>query len=82
MSAGLAVAGSDIPEISRFVQEHEMGALFDPYSPTDIARALESIVDSGKLQDMRNRARLATQSEWNWEQQIRPYLELVTTLTS
>jgi glycosyltransferase involved in cell wall biosynthesis len=82
MSAGLAIAGSDIPEISRFVSEHNMGALFDPYSPSDIARALEAIVDSEKLSEMRQRALLGTRERWNWEQQIVPYLELVQSLTN
>ncbi|MFA5505232.1 MAG: glycosyltransferase [Vulcanimicrobiota bacterium] len=80
MSAGLAIAGSDIPEIARFVNEHQIGELFDPFSPSDIARALDTIVDSGRLQEMQTRARAATESRWNWEEQIAPYLELVDSL--
>ena len=80
MSAGLAIAGSDIPEVARFVSEHRMGELFDPYSPSDMARALESIVDSGQLEEMKSRARAGTESLWNWEAQIAPYLDMVQTL--
>jgi glycosyltransferase involved in cell wall biosynthesis len=80
MSAGLAIAGSDIPEISRFVTAHRMGELFDPYSPSDIARAMEAIVDSGHLEEMQKRARSGTESVWNWEAQIAPYLEMVQRL--
>ena len=80
MSAGLAIAGSDIPEVARFVNEHRMGELFDPYSPSDIARALEVMVDSGQLEEMKIRSRSGTESKWNWEAQIAPYLEMVQTL--
>jgi glycogen(starch) synthase len=81
MSAGLAIAGSDIPEISRFVSEHKMGVLFDPYSPSDMARALDAIVDSGDLEKMRKRARQATETTWNWEEQITSYLHCIASLT-
>lgn len=77
MSAGLAVAGSDIPEISRFVGEYRIGCLFDPYSPSDIAEALDGVVTSGELPAMQARARRAAEERWNWETEIERYLELV-----
>lgn len=77
MSAGLAVAGSDIPEIARFVGEYEMGTLFDPYSPSDIANALERLANSTQLPAMKKRARLAAEERWNWETEIKAYLDLV-----
>ena len=80
MSAGLAVAGSDIPEVARFVGELRLGELFDPYSPSDIARALDTIVESGELEQMRKRARDGTETKWNWEAQVAPYLEMVESL--
>lgn len=77
MSAGLAIAGSHIPEIAKFTKEFDMGALFDPYSPGDMARALDEIVTSGKLPDMRRRAQQAAIERWNWEMEVQSYLEVV-----
>lgn len=80
MSAGLAVAGSDIPEIAKFVGDYQMGELFDPYSPSDIARALESLAGSDALEEMRNRAHSAYRECWNWEKEIEAYRQLVAGL--
>jgi len=33
MMAGLAVVASDLPELARFINQEEVGALFDPTSP-------------------------------------------------
>jgi glycogen(starch) synthase len=80
MSAGLAVAGSDIPEIASFVNEHRLGRLFDPYSPSDIAEALDGIALSGELDQMKARARQASEDRWNWEHEVQAYLRLVEKL--
>lgn len=80
MSAGLAVAGSDIPEIAKFVGEYRIGRLFDPYSPSDIAEALDGMVTSGELPAMQTRARNAAVKRWNWETEIGSYLQLVERL--
>ncbi len=80
MSAGLAVAGSDIPEVARFVGEHQLGELFDPYSPSDIAGALDRMVTSGLLPAMQKRSLAAAQESWNWETEVQKYLDLVHTL--
>ena len=80
MSAGLAIAGSDIPEVSRFIETYKLGRLFDPYSPSDIAKALDGIVLSGQLEDMKKRARSASQERWNWESEVKSYLALVDRL--
>lgn len=77
MSAGLAIAGSHIPEISKFITDCHLGGLFDPYSPGDIASTLDKIVDSGELDKMRSAARRAAQERWNWETEIQKYLDLV-----
>lgn len=80
MSAGLAIAGSDIPEVSRFVGEYQLGRLFDPYSPGDIAEVLDGMAISGELPAMQARARRAAEERWNWETEIEGYLELVSRL--
>lgn len=80
MSAGLAIAGSDIPEIAHFVGEYRLGRLFDPYSPSDIAEALDGMATSGELVEMQSRARTAACERWNWETEIQGYLQLVSRL--
>jgi glycosyltransferase involved in cell wall biosynthesis len=82
MAAGLAIAGSDIPEVSRFVSQYEVGGLFDPYSPSDIAETLDGIACSGQLEEMKQRARQACEQRWNWEREVQQYLSLVERLLS
>jgi len=38
--ANLAVVGSDLPELRRFITLYELGDIFDPYNPEDMARAI------------------------------------------
>ena len=80
MSAGLAIAGSDIPEVSRFVGDYKLGRLFDPYSPGDIAEALDGLALSGELDAMKSRAREAAETRWNWEREVQGYVSLVERL--
>jgi len=80
MSAGLAVAGSDIPEIHHFVQKNELGGLFDPYCPADIAETLDRLALSHQLPAMKTRSRQLAQETWNWENEVQKYLNLVKQL--
>jgi glycosyltransferase involved in cell wall biosynthesis len=57
-----------------------LGRLFDPYSPSDIAEALDGIALSGELEQMKARARQASEDRWNWEHEVKAYLELVDSL--
>ena len=82
MSAGLAIAGSDIPEVARFVTDYQLGRLFDPYSPADIAEALDGMAQSGALQTMKERARQACEERWSWEHEVEAYVALVQRLIS
>lgn len=82
MSAGLAIAGSHIPEIAKFTADCEMGALFDPYSPAHIASTLDEMVDSGNLVKMGQAARRAAKKRWNWDREVEKYLNLVRDLLS
>lgn len=80
MSAGLAIAGSDIPEVNKFVTEYKLGGLFDPYSPSNIAQTLDTIALSTDFAAMKTRSRQAAEERWNWEREIEPYLETVEKL--
>jgi len=74
LHAGIAVAGSDLPDIRRVITEHRVGALFDAEYEASIAEALRSLVaDPGELQAMKRRARDAS-AAYTWEAQERVLL--------
>ncbi|MGQ0812306.1 MAG: glycosyltransferase family 4 protein [Nitrospiraceae bacterium] len=68
MMAGLAVVGSDLPELRRIILGHQVGELCDPLDPRDIARAINEIAgNDNMLTQMKRNARLAAQTVYNWE---------------
>lgn len=82
MLAGLPMAGSDIPELQKFFGELEIGVLFDPHSPRDIARALVELAASEDLGAMGTRARKACQERYHWGVEGRKLLALYEGLPS
>ena len=67
--AGLPVVASDFPEIRRVVEAHDIGLLFDPETPGELAGALGRLIADGAL-----RARLAANARrcaraLSWEAQ-------------
>lgn len=71
IAAGIAVAGSSLPELKRFVEEPRIGVMFDPDDPRDIARAINTILaDPAELTEMKVRAQaMATRFVWESEAQ-------------
>jgi glycosyltransferase involved in cell wall biosynthesis len=68
LMAGLAVVGSDLPELRKVVMGHNVGLVFNPEDPQDIARALnELLVDRARLEAMKRNALLAARTVYNWE---------------
>lgn len=67
LHAGLAVAGSDLPDIRRVVEQDRVGALFDASDAASIAAAVREIA-RGDLPGMRERA-LAAAPRYTWEAQ-------------
>jgi glycosyltransferase involved in cell wall biosynthesis len=61
LHAGLPVIASDFPELRAVIDEHRVGATFDPTDPRDIARAARAVMDtdSGDLQRLRMRTKEA-----------------------
>jgi glycosyltransferase involved in cell wall biosynthesis len=69
MLAGVAVAGSDVPELRRFVHAHRLGITFDPFDPRDIAMAINYLLGDGdELREMRKRA-IEAGRLYVWERQ-------------
>ncbi|WP_458411724.1 glycosyltransferase family 4 protein [Schinkia sp. CFF1] len=70
LMAGLAVCASDIPEIASLNQQVHFGALFDPFSPESIAKAINELAaDKIQLQKCRENALTWSVTEGNWEEE-------------
>jgi glycosyltransferase involved in cell wall biosynthesis len=75
IAAGVPIVASDFPAIRRIVlggPDGPIGAVCDPTSVPDVARAIRAILamDRDALAGMRARSLAAAASEWNWERQM------------
>jgi glycosyltransferase involved in cell wall biosynthesis len=76
LHAGVAIAGSDVPETRTIVEVHQVGTLFDASDPASIAGAVASLVgDATQLAKAKRNARRAAQA-YSWESQERALLEV------
>jgi len=74
--AGLPVVASDFPELARIVAEHEIGELFDPSDPRDIARAVAAVLeDPVRARRMRRNARTVA-SRYCWDLEAAKLVDL------
>jgi glycosyltransferase involved in cell wall biosynthesis len=81
MMAGLAIAGSNLPELQAIILGEQIGEVFDPTSPKDIARAIIAIAtDRDKLGCMKQTALTAAKEKYNWEQESRKLLGIYSDL--
>ena len=68
LMAGLAVAGSDLPELRKVIVGYNVGLVFNPEDPQDIAKVLnEMLGDATRLEGMKRNALLAARTSYNWE---------------
>lgn len=82
MLAGLPVAAADLPDLRRFVEGERIGTLFDPFSPSDIARALVELWKDPEREAKGLRAHEACKRRWNWESEGRQMLDCYKTLAA
>lgn len=76
LMAGLPVAVSDFPEMAKIVKEYEVGEVFDPEDPQDIARAINAILrDEKKYQQYKENAKKASEV-FNWENESKRLVNL------
>lgn len=75
LHAGLAVAGSDIPEVRRVVKDKGTGRLFNPYHPTDIGHVINEMVHDN-LESYKLHSYKWAVEEYNWERQSERMLKL------
>ncbi len=76
------VVGWDLEVMRSIVLADGLGAVADPSSPDDLARALHSILDRPMADRLalRDRCRAITRERYNWETAVGQYLELVDRL--
>ncbi|HEU4683066.1 MAG TPA: glycosyltransferase [Nitrospira sp.] len=83
MMAGLAIVGSDLPELRRIIRDsvYPVGAVCDPHDPQDLARAINELVkDDQLLARLKHNAREAAVSLFNWETESRRLLSAYDSL--
>jgi glycosyltransferase involved in cell wall biosynthesis len=81
LMAGVPIAVSAFPEMTRIVQEHRVGAVFEPADPDDIARALRTVLDDSERAAMRERAWTLARTRFSWEHESRTLLEIYRSLS-
>ena len=68
LMAGLAVVGSDLPELRKVILGHSVGGVFDPEDSQDIARALNDLIeDEKRLARIKRNALHAVRAVYNWQ---------------
>lgn len=72
LAAGVPVVASDFPEMRRIVlgdPDGPLGAVCDPASVADVARAIREIVElpADAMAELRRRCLKAAHERWNWE---------------
>jgi glycosyltransferase involved in cell wall biosynthesis len=76
IAAGLPVAASAFPELTRVIEGHGIGVTFDPEDPKSIAHAIRSILEDDKARErMRGNARKAAML-YNWQREEKKLIEI------
>jgi glycosyltransferase involved in cell wall biosynthesis len=74
LMAGCACASSDLVEMRRLTDQHDVGILFPALEPRAIADSLNSIVaDADRLVARRGNALAAARRELNWETEVQKF---------
>ncbi|MFP4135231.1 MAG: glycosyltransferase, partial [Halothece sp.] len=82
LSANLPIIASNFPEMSRIINQYEIGGTFDPNQPQDIAKAVQEVFNNPKkMEKMRENTKTAAQF-YNWEVESKKFLKLYETLNS
>ena len=79
--AGLPVAVSNFPEMSRLVLENEVGVVFNPEDPDDIASSIKRILDDPELFKMLKRNVQVFSENNHWDVEAVKLLNLYSSLS-
>lgn len=70
MMAGLAIAGSDLPELRAIIMGERLGGVFDPTIPRDIARVVNGLAaDREALARIKRTSLAAAKEKYNWDRE-------------
>lgn len=79
--AGLPIAVSNFPEMSRLVFENEIGVVFNPEDPDDIASAIKSILDNPELfKKLKRNVKVFSENN-HWDVEVVKLLKLYSSLS-
>lgn len=82
MLAGLPIAAADLPDLRHFIEGEQIGTLFDPFSPSDMARGILELWHDPEREAKGLRAHEACKRRWNWETESRQMLDCYKTLAA
>jgi glycosyltransferase involved in cell wall biosynthesis len=82
LHAGLAVVGSDLPEIGRVIREHQVGEVTDPDDIEAIAASLHRLLDDPDRLERAKANALQAATHFTWQQESQRLLEIYLSLES
>ncbi len=80
MNARLALALYNVPESRIIIEKYDCGVVFEPGYSESIINAINSIVDSGKIDYYKNNSRNAFLEEYNWDIEKQKLIDIVKQL--
>ena len=80
LQAGIPVIGSDAPFIRKIIVGHDVGLVFDPSDPKDIAKAINLITQDEILEEKRANVK-KIRSRFSWEIEAKKLLDAVSSLS-
>lgn len=80
--AGLPIAVSNFPEMSKLVKEHQVGEVFDPESPDDIASAINKVLNNQEKYAALKRNVKKFSMNNHWDIEVKKLLNLYASFSS
>jgi glycosyltransferase involved in cell wall biosynthesis len=74
--AGLPVAASDFPEMRAVIEADQIGAVFDPAKPKEIAAAIEKILSDREAYELMRKHAYRAAAKYSWEKESTRLLEI------
>ncbi|MBD8005400.1 glycosyltransferase [Bacillus norwichensis] len=76
LMAGVPVVACDFPEIKRIVEGEQVGLCIDSHSETEIARAVNELLENQALYRKLANNCIGARQKYNWEQEQRNFLSV------
>lgn len=78
--AGIAVLGSDFPEIREIIKKYTIGEVVDPDDKEEIQKKLTKMIIDKSLLEKYKRNTLLARQEFNWENEEKRLLQIINNL--